>query len=359
MHMVFRRLLRKFSNGAAGAKTAAYSYIPLQDTESSGTRAIHLEPSPVEGRTSSQNAVYEKDDEEHPTEEEKVILRRVADAIPFAAFTIVIVELCERFAFYGLSGVYQNYLQNPLPPGGKGTGAPASVDDPVPAGALGLGQATATGLQQAFAAFSYIFPLFAAIIADTKWGRYKTIAIFCGVYFVGLVIITLTSFPSALRAGWGLPGWLAGAFIVAVGTGGIKANVSPLVADQYRKTEMFIRTLPTGERVIVDPDMTISRIYNLFYWCINIGSLSAGITTILERRVGFWAAFSLPTCIFLATPAILISGSHLYYKIPPRGSIVLEVYKVARLAFRGTLSQPQKFAREVYKLQANSFVKSD
>lgn len=341
--MVFRRILRSFSSRATQASTAAYTYIPLQDTETS--RPLQVESS--EGPASLQSEAYEKNDEQHPTGEEKLNLRKVPDNIPFAAFTIVIVELCERFAYYGLSGVYQNYLQNPLPAGGKGTGAPATVNDPAPAGALGLGQATATGLQQAFLAFSYVLPLFAAILADSKWGRYKTISVFCGVYFVGLMTITLTSFPSALKAGYGLPGWLIGAFIVAVGTGGIKANVSPLVADQYRKTEMFIRMLPTRERVIVDPDMTISRIYNLFYWCINIGSLSSGITTILERRIGFWAAFSLPTAVFLATPAILISGSHLYYKVPPRGSIILEVYRVARLAFSGVLSHPQKFAREV------------
>lgn len=31
-------------------------------------------------------------------------LRRVSDSIPMAAFLIVLVEFCERFAYYGLSG---------------------------------------------------------------------------------------------------------------------------------------------------------------------------------------------------------------------------------------------------------------
>lgn len=125
------------------------------------------------------------------------------------------------------------------------------------------------------------------------------------------------------------------------------ANVSPLVADQYRKTDMFLRTTRSGERVIVDPNVTISRIYNLFYWCINVGSLFAIITTQLERRVGFWAAFALPTLIFVGTPMVLVSGSKLYYKVPPRGSILLEVFGVTRLAFRGCLSHPFRFIREV------------
>ncbi len=52
----------------------------------------------------------------------------------------------------------------------------------------------------------------------------------------------------------------------------------------------------------MDPTVTITRIYSLFYWCINVGALAALITTQLERRIGFWAAFSLPTVTFLGTP---------------------------------------------------------
>ena len=157
-----------------------------------------------------------------PTEEEKATLRRVSDHIPLAAFTIVLVELCERFAFYGLSGVFQNYIQNPLPPGGSGSGAPASASSDSPAGALNQGQTAATGLNQMFSFLAYIFPILGAIIADSRWGRYKTITVFCFVYFLGLLIITATSTPAALKHGAGLPGWIVGAIVVAMGTGGIK-----------------------------------------------------------------------------------------------------------------------------------------
>ena len=161
---------------------------------------------------------------EQPTEDEKATLRRVADQIPFAAFTIVIVEFCERFAYYGLSGAFQNYIQNPLPPGGSGSGAPVSASSSSPAGALDLGHRAATGLNLMFTFLSYISPIVSGIIADAKWGRYKTIAVSCVVYFVGLVIVTATSTPSALKHGAGLPGWIVGAVIVAMGSGGIKGK---------------------------------------------------------------------------------------------------------------------------------------
>lgn len=45
------------------------------------------------------------------------------------------------------------------------------------------------------------------------------------------------------------------------GTGFFKSNISPLVAEQYRRTKLFVSTTKTGERVIVDPIMTVSSVY--------------------------------------------------------------------------------------------------
>lgn len=39
--------------------------------------------------------------EEEPTEEEKKTLRRVGDTFPASAYLIAVVELCERFTYYG------------------------------------------------------------------------------------------------------------------------------------------------------------------------------------------------------------------------------------------------------------------
>lgn len=47
-----------------------------------------------------------------------------------------------------------------------------------------------------------------------------------------------------------------------VGTGGIKGIVSPLCADQYRKTENYVKELKSGELVMVDYDLSIQHLYN-------------------------------------------------------------------------------------------------
>jgi hypothetical protein len=45
------------------------------------------------------------------SEEDLRTLRRVSDKIPISAWLVVVVELCERFTYYGLSPPFQNYIQ--------------------------------------------------------------------------------------------------------------------------------------------------------------------------------------------------------------------------------------------------------
>lgn len=45
------------------------------------------------------------DEFRHPTEEELATLTRVSGKIPWQAYTIAFVELCERFSYYGTTAV--------------------------------------------------------------------------------------------------------------------------------------------------------------------------------------------------------------------------------------------------------------
>ncbi|KAJ5195228.1 oligopeptide transporter [Penicillium cinerascens] len=106
----------------------------------------------------------------------------------------------------------------------------------------------------------------------------------------------MTSIPSSLDAGAGLPGFLVGIILMSIGLGGAKSGVSPLMADQYTNWEKKILAKPNGKRVIIDRDLTMEKIYHAYYWAINIGALSALATTYIEKDIGFWAAFLLPSC---------------------------------------------------------------
>lgn len=109
--------------------------------------------------------------EEYPTQDELNKLRRVKGSINWIIYTIAFCELCERFAYYGTTAVFQNFIGQEMPPGST-TGASGLQGQ---AGALGLGQRVATALTLFNSFWSYVMPLLGGYLADTYWGKFKTI----------------------------------------------------------------------------------------------------------------------------------------------------------------------------------------
>ncbi|GBB84966.1 hypothetical protein RclHR1_11550008 [Rhizophagus clarus] len=282
--------------------------------------------------------IYE-DHEIQPTLEEWRALPKVPDKIPTMAWMVVFCELCERFTYYGASGPFQNYIQYPPPAVEHGQ-----------AGAIGAGQETATSLGYFFHFFCYITPLIGAIVADQYFGRYNSIMLFCIVYMVGLIVLTATATPAAIAAKAALPGLIIAMIIIGLGTGGIKSNVSPLVADQYTRTKPYVKKLKGDKKVIVDPKITIQSLFHWFYLAINIGSLSPILITYLEKYHSFWLAFLVPLLMFFGSIGVLIIFKDRYIKIPPQGSVLLKFFRVLKVGFiRGKKlenAKPSKLSNE-------------
>ncbi|KAI9836777.1 MAG: hypothetical protein M1819_000942 [Sarea resinae] len=277
-------------------------------------------------------------DDGEPTEEEKQTLRHVAENLPISAWLVAVVELCERFTYYGVQGLFQNYIQRPL----DGTDG---------RGALGMGHVGATGLSTFFQFWCYVTPILGAIVADQYLGKYYTIVVFCIIYMSGLLILFVTSLPVCLRHGAGLGGFIAAVIIIGIGTGGIKSNVSPLIAEQYTRKKMAVKTLKTGERIILDPAATVQRIYMIFYFCINVGSLSLLATPYMEKDVGFWSAYLLALCMFGFGFAVLVLGKKFYVVRPPKGSIITDAFKAIWIM---VINRNMDAPKPSYQLQAGT-----
>ncbi|KAG5644425.1 hypothetical protein DXG03_008520 [Asterophora parasitica] len=273
------------------------------------------------------------DDLVFPTEHELGTLRRVSDSIPWNAYLIASIELAERFSFYGSS--VTNFIQQGLPPGSR-TGAGFKNGQ---SGALGLGQRASTGLTTFYQFWCYITPLFGAWIADTYLGRFNTICIAVFVALIGHIILIIPVIPGIIEHESAVGAFAVALIVMGIGTGLFKANISPLIAEQYKRTHRFVITTKSGERVIVDPQLTITRVYMYFYLFINIGALAGQIgMTWSEKYVGFWLAYTLPTIIFLLCPIILIIGRNRYVRTPPTGSILPTALRLWKFACRGRWS---------------------
>ncbi|KAJ7692895.1 oligopeptide transporter [Mycena rosella] len=236
-----------------------------------------------------------------PTAEEIATLRHVADKIPLGAWLVALIALSERFTYYGLTAPFQNYMQN-------------NRDDSLRPGALGLGQSAATRLSYFLTFFVYAMSFGGAVVADGWLGRYKSLTLFASIYVVGALILFVTSLPHVCN------------------------SMAPILADQCADTSptgMSIRTNSKGERVIVDQALTLQQIYTIFYWCVNVGSLSGVATTLMEKYIDFWAAFLLPFCSLWVALAVLIMGRSKFVKPPAKGTILPQAMKAFWLGIRG------------------------
>lgn len=297
--------------------------------------SIDNKKSPVENEVSKEAESWEKvtitsnvgledlassDDGREPTEEEFKKLRHVSEKIPISCWLVAIVELAERFSYYGLSTPFQNYMQN----------SPTDT----PAGVLNLKSQGATALSYFWQFWCYVTPVFGAWVADTYLGKFNTIVVFCVVYIIGIFILFITSLPSIASRDTSLGGFIAAIIIIGIGTGGVKSNVSPLIADQIPKTKPVIKVLKNGERVVQDPNITIQNVFMFFYLMINIGSLSVIATTELESRVGFWSAFLLPLCFFTIALFALFFGRNQYVKVPVGDKVIARSFKCTWMAVK-------------------------
>ncbi|KAF2200721.1 hypothetical protein GQ43DRAFT_441280 [Delitschia confertaspora ATCC 74209] len=123
---------------------------------------------------------------------------------------------------------------------------------------------------------------------------------------------------------------------MGIGTGGFKPNISPLVAEQIPTERMYIKTLTSGERVIVDPAATTARVYNWFYLFINVGALIGQLSmAYAERYVGFYLSFLIPTIMFCTTFPVLFFCRKYYTLKAPEGSVLGPAVRLFFMAAKG------------------------
>lgn len=159
-----------------------------------------------------------------PTEEEKRTLRKVPGALPKVAYYICAVEFAERASYYGVSGLFGNYVNRRLPVGGNGYGAPPRGTQ-TNAGALGMGSVISTAVSQSFSMLAYALPVFFGWMADARTGRFKLICWGIAVCGVAHVIMVASGSKQLLENGQSKGPFFLSVYILAVGAG---KTTSPL-----------------------------------------------------------------------------------------------------------------------------------
>ncbi|KAL2131774.1 hypothetical protein VTI74DRAFT_4624 [Chaetomium olivicolor] len=278
-------------------------------------------------------SVMEEDYEGKPTEEELAVLRRVPGSIPIIAYLICVIEFCERASYYGVQPLISNYVNRPLPHDGNGWGAPPPGDQQT-AGALGMGTVAANAVTQSFSMLAYALPLFFGWLSDAKTGRFRLICWGVAVFGIAHVLMVVAGSKNLLANGTAKVPYFLSVYILAIGAAMFKPNVSPLLLDQVTTTVPKVITLPSGERVIEDPEATTERVMLWFYLMINIGGFMGIATAYSEKYVGWWLAFLIPLILYLPLPLLLWFLRKRVILHPPGGSDLPNVFKVLSVCLR-------------------------
>ena len=159
------------------------------------------------------------------------------------------VELWERFSFYGMQGILLIYLYYESSRGG-----------------LGIPQATATSIVGAYSGLVYLSTILGAWLADRVLASERVLFYSAAVVMCGHIALALVP---------GLAGVAVGLVLIAVGSGGVKANATALVGTLY------------GEG-----DTRRDAGFALFYLGVNLGALIGPLATgLLQSNVGFHYGF--------------------------------------------------------------------
>ena len=122
------------------------------------------------------------------------------------------------------------------------------------------------------------------------------------------------------------------------------------------ETRMKIKTTKSGERVIQSPSVTYQRIYMIFYWCINVGSLGLVATVFMEKYKGFWTVNLMGLLGFMVGFAVLLAGKKLYVTRPPQGSILPHAFKALWIGLvNGRTMEAAKPSYQAGLLPASAF----
>lgn len=151
---------------------------------------------------------------------------------PKGLFTLFFTEFWERFSYYGMRALLLFYMYTE-----------------VSAGGLGIDDGTAKSIMAIYGSLVYMSGIIGGWIADRLLGTQRTV-------FYGGVLIMLGHIVLALPAG--KIALFVSMFLIVIGTGLLKPNVSNIVGDLYRPE-----------------DVRRDSGFSIFYMGINMGAFIA------------------------------------------------------------------------------------
>ncbi|KAH9314486.1 hypothetical protein KI387_023113, partial [Taxus chinensis] len=225
-----------------------------------------------------------------------------------ACFFLIGYETFERMAFYGIASNLVIYLTSQLHEGTVSSARNVNNWN----GAI------------------WLTPILGACISDAYFGRYWTFLVSSVIYLVGMVLLTLAVSLKSLKpppCGKGLVCEKANSlqigffyfalYVLAIGTGGTKPNISTLGADQF-------------DDFHPKEKLQKNSFFNWWMFSVFFGALVAQIGLVyVQENVGWALGYGIPTVGLFVSVIVFMLGTPYYrHKVRTADSPIRRIFRV-------------------------------
>ncbi|XP_057959431.1 protein NRT1/ PTR FAMILY 5.2-like [Malania oleifera] len=252
---------------------------------------------------------------------------------------VVVYEIFERMAYYGISSNLILYLTNKFHEG----------------------TVTASNNVTNWVGTIWLTPILGAYVADAHLGRYWTFLLASAIYLSGMSLLTLAVSVPGLKPPPCVQGnnaancrkastlqlavFYGALYILAIGTGGTKPNISTIGADQFDD---------------FDPKEKFHKLSFFNWWMFSIffGTLFANTFLVyIQDNVGWTLGFALPTLGLAISIGIFLVGTPFYRHRVPTGSPFTKMARVIVAALRKRRVIIPRDPKELYELDQEEYIK--
>lgn len=251
---------------------------------------------------------------------------------------VVVYEIFERMAYYGISSNLILYLTRKLH----------------------QGTVTASNNVTNWVGTIWMTPVLGAYIADAHLGRYWTFVIASAIYLTGMFVLTLTVSIPGLKppkcmdpniencekaSTLQLALFYGALYTLTIGTGGTKPNISTIGADQFDD---------------FDPKEKAHKLsfFNWWMFSIFLGTLFANTVLVyIQDNVGWTLGYGLPTLGLAISIMIFLTGTRFYRHKVPAGSPFTRMVKVIVSALKKWHVPIPSDPKEFYELDLEVYTK--
>ncbi|KAK1355829.1 Proton-dependent oligopeptide transporter family [Heracleum sosnowskyi] len=208
----------------------------------------------------------------------------------------------------------------------------------------------------------WLTPILGAYIADAHLGRYWTFIISAIIYLGGMSLLTLVVSLKSLRPPLCGPGtkdlncdkhaspfqvgiFYCALYIIALGTGGTKPNISTMGADQFDEYE---------------PKEKVQKMSFFNWWVFSVffGTLFASTFLVyIQDHAGWGLGYGLPTIGLFLSIIMFLVGSPYYRHKPASGSPITKMARVLMATIRKWNVVVPNDPKELHELNLDEYSK--